>query len=60
MPADQKPSADGHPELVFYDMRAPEDELSGLGLDCNGTMRLVVEHLDAAKGSNPYCAWSTP
>jgi xanthine dehydrogenase accessory factor len=45
--------ADGHPELVFYDMRAPEDELWGLGLGCNGAVRLLLEHLDAAQGFEP-------
>ncbi len=53
MPADQKPSANGHPALVFYDMRAPEDELSGLGRDCNGTVHLWLERLDAALGFDP-------
>src|SRR3990170_88649 len=40
--------ADGNPDLVFYDMRAPEDELWGLGMGCNGAVRLLLERLDAA------------
>lgn len=35
--------ATGHPHLLFYDMRAPEDELWGLGLGCNGAVRLLLE-----------------
>ncbi|MGH8502422.1 MAG: XdhC family protein [Gammaproteobacteria bacterium] len=45
--------AGGHPDLVFYDMRAPEDELWGLGLGCNGAVRLLLERLDAAQGFDP-------
>jgi xanthine dehydrogenase accessory factor len=45
--------ADGKPNLVFYDMRAQEDELWGLGLGCNGAVRLLLERLDATQGFDP-------
>lgn len=43
----------GHPRLLFYDMRAQEDELWGLGLGCNGAVRLVLQRLDTVPGRNP-------
>ncbi len=46
--------ANGKPEIVFYDMRAPEDELWGLGLGCNGAVRLLLDRLDAARGFEPF------
>jgi len=33
----------GTSRLVFYDMRAPEDEIWGLGLGCNGAVRILME-----------------
>src|SRR5688500_1064350 len=45
--------ADGKPNLFFYDMRAQEDELWGLGLVCNGAVRLLLERLDATQGFDP-------
>lgn len=36
----------GEPRLLFYDMRAPEDALWGLGLGCNGAVRILLQRLD--------------
>lgn len=36
---------DGRPSTVFYDMRAPEDLVWGLGLGCNGAVRIRLEYL---------------
>jgi len=33
------------PAVVYYDMRAPEDLIWGLGLGCNGAVRILLEHL---------------
>src|SRR5680860_318198 len=41
------------PRLLFYDMRTREDELWGLGLGCNGAVRLLLQRLDTTKGRNP-------
>lgn len=30
---------------IFYDMRAPEDEIWGLGLGCNGAVRIHLQYL---------------
>lgn len=30
-------------KIVFYDMRAPEDEIWGLGLGCNGAVRILLQ-----------------
>lgn len=46
----------GHPRVLFYDMydmRAREDELWGLGLGCNGAVRLLLQRLDTTPGRNP-------
>jgi xanthine dehydrogenase accessory factor len=32
-------------KIVFYDMRAPEDEIWGLGLGCNGAVRILMQLL---------------
>lgn len=45
----------GEPRLLFYDMRAPEDALWGLGLGCNGAVRLLLQQL-AADGNDPTIA----
>lgn len=40
--------ASGEPRLLFYDMRAPGDALWGLGLGCNGAVRILLQRLDDA------------
>lgn len=47
--------ADGRPRLLFYDMRAPEDALWGLGLGCNGAVRILLQRLQPA-GNDPTMA----
>lgn len=39
--------SDGEPRLLFYDMQAPEDALWGLGLGCNGAVRILLQRLQA-------------
>ena len=34
-------------KTVFYDMRAPEDEIWGLGLGCNGAVRIYLQYISA-------------
>ena len=41
------------PSTVFYDMRAPEDLVWGLGLGCNGAVRIRLEYLDPADNHAP-------
>ncbi len=36
---------DGQAKVVFYDMRAPEDAVWGLGLGCNGAVRVFLQLL---------------
>lgn len=45
----------GEPRLLFYDMRAPEDALWGLGLGCNGAVRILLQRL-RADGNDPTIA----
>jgi xanthine dehydrogenase accessory factor len=39
--------ADGRARTVFYDMRAPDDVIWGLGLGCNGAVRIMLQLLQA-------------
>jgi xanthine dehydrogenase accessory factor len=43
----------GLPKTVFYDMRAAEDVIWGLGLGCNGAVRVLLQRLSAAEQFNP-------
>jgi len=40
--------ASGEPRTVVYDMRSPDDIVWGLGLGCNGEIRVLLERLDPA------------
>ncbi len=43
------------PKQVTYDMRDEEaDQVWGLGLGCNGAVRIFLQPLDAATGYEPY------
>jgi len=45
--------ADGEPRMLFYDMRATEeDAIWGLGLGCNGAVRILLQRL-TADGADP-------
>lgn len=44
--------ASGKPRLLFYDMRAADDALWGLGLGCNGAVRVFLQRL-ADDGRDP-------
>lgn len=37
--------ADGQAKVVFYDMRSPDDAVWGLGLGCNGAVRIFLQLL---------------
>ncbi len=40
------------PKIVFYDMRAPEDEIWGLGLGCNGAVRILLQPVSTQDREN--------
>ena len=47
----------GKAKLVTYDMRdEEEDQLWGLGLGCNGLMKILLQRLDPATGYQPFAA----
>ncbi len=46
--------AGGAPRLVTYDMRRGDDDLWGLGIGCNGMLRLLLQRLDAAHDYEPF------
>lgn len=43
----------GMPKTVFYDMRSPDDVIWGLGLGCNGAVRIFLQKLSAEDGFSP-------
>ncbi|WP_031435001.1 XdhC family protein [Methylomarinum vadi] len=43
----------GVAKTVFYDMRAPEDMIWGLGLGCNGAVRVLLQLLQAERDFSP-------
>lgn len=45
----------GEPQAVTYDL-AQDDELWGLGVGCDGVMRVFVQALTAANGYEPFAA----
>jgi xanthine dehydrogenase accessory factor len=44
----------GQPMLVDYDSRSSDDVIWGLGLGCEGAMRIMLMRLDATSGYEPY------
>lgn len=45
--------ATGAAKILFYDLRAAEDELWGLGLGCNGAARIFLQRLDPGNDFGP-------
>ena len=41
------------PKELYYDMRAPEDLIWGLGLGCNGAVLILLEYLSAENDYSP-------
>ncbi len=48
--------ATGTPKTVFYDMRSPEDVIWGLGLGCNGAVRVMLQRLNLEDNFTPLPA----
>lgn len=48
--------ADDIPRAVTYDMRDEADDLWGLGIGCNGLLRVFLQPLTAARGYEPFAA----
>ena len=44
----------GDPQLVTYDLRADDDELWGLGVGCDGMIRVFLQRLNAATNYEPF------
>ncbi|MCG3203203.1 MAG: putative xanthine dehydrogenase subunit A [Gammaproteobacteria bacterium] len=51
--------ASGGPATLYFDMRAPEDEVWGLGMGCDGAVRLLLERVDAGNGYEPLTTMET-
>jgi xanthine dehydrogenase accessory factor len=48
--------ADGQAKTVFYDMRSPDDVIWGLGLGCNGAVKIMLQLLKAEECFYPLNA----
>ena len=48
--------ASGNPEWVDYDLRS-DDDVFGLGVGCEGAMRILVQPMLAATGYEPLRGW---
>ncbi len=46
--------ASGDTQIVTYDLRQDDEELWGLGVGCEGLMRIVLQPLNAASGFQPF------
>ncbi|MGR9053533.1 MAG: XdhC family protein, partial [Gammaproteobacteria bacterium] len=46
----------GQAKMLFYDMRAPDDVVWGLGLGCNGAAKVLLQLLRAEGGFSPLPA----
>jgi xanthine/CO dehydrogenase XdhC/CoxF family maturation factor len=44
---------DKQSKIVFYDMRSPDDEIWGLGLGCNGAVRILLQYLSTENDFSP-------
>src|SRR5690554_1806918 len=44
----------GQPAAVTYDMRDDADDLWGLGVGCNGMLRVFLQPLSPAEGYEPF------
>ncbi|GJM04091.1 MAG: xanthine dehydrogenase [marine bacterium B5-7] len=44
---------DKQSKVIFYDMRSPEDEIWGLGLGCNGAVRVSLQYLSKENNFSP-------
>ena len=44
---------DGQAKLVFYDMRSPADAIWGLGMGCNGALRILLQSLSGQDNYRP-------
>ena len=47
--------ATGATDIVTYDMREAADDIWGIGLGCNGMMRILLQRLDAGNNWQPFC-----
>lgn len=48
--------ADGRTRAIDYDMRGADDDLWGLGLGCNGAVRVLLQRLAAGNDFQPLAA----
>ncbi|MEO8224582.1 MAG: XdhC family protein [Gammaproteobacteria bacterium] len=50
----QQVIASGEARVVTYDLRGETDELFGLGIGCDGVLRILLQRLSPAEGYEPF------
>jgi xanthine/CO dehydrogenase XdhC/CoxF family maturation factor len=50
----KKVAGSGEPQLVTYDLRAEDDDLWGLGVGCEGMIRVFLQRLDTGNDYEPF------
>ena len=53
-----KVRSSGRSETAVYDMRSPDDIVWGLGLGCNGEIRVLLELLGPGQELDGYLSWA--
>jgi len=48
--------ASGEPQVITYDLRGDGDEVFGLGVGCDGLLRILLQRLTPAEGYEPFAA----
>jgi xanthine/CO dehydrogenase XdhC/CoxF family maturation factor len=46
----------GQPQIVYYDLRSDDDGIWGLGVGCDGAIRVLLQPLSARSGYEPFSA----
>lgn len=48
--------ASGDPRIITYDLRGGDDALFGLGIGCDGLLRILLQRLSPAGGYEPFAS----
>ena len=51
--------ASGNAQVITYDLRGDEDALFGLGIGCDGLLRILLQRLSPADGFEPFATLAT-
>lgn len=51
--------ADGRPRIITYDLRGEAEEVFGLGVGCDGMLRVLLQRLEATTDYQPFLAMAS-